>query len=125
MKIAKLGILGTNWLCWCGNKTNIAGFYPVNAKGEYTWHPFRRSHLSACGRCGRIIERKTMEIVGVTPTFKLNRKDLWILLVSLQEEGKRPVGLELNTLLAYIAPRMQRSLAPLTHFALHTSSFNH
>lgn len=117
-KIAKLGLFGNNWLCWCGNKTNRAGFYPVNAQGVFSWHPFNRSELYACARCGRIIERRTMEIRGVTPNYKLSRKDLWILLIRLQDERRQPVGLELGTLITLIAPQMRRTLGPLTYHTL-------
>lgn len=117
MKIARLGFFGNTWMCLCGNKTRRAGFYPVNARGEYCWHPFRQSAFYACGRCGRMIERKTMDVVGVTPNFRLNRKDVWLLLVGLQEDGRRPVGVELRTLIMFVAPRLRPTLSPLAYHA--------
>lgn len=114
MKIARLGLLQNNWLCFCGNMSKKAGFYPVNAKGDHHWHPFQRSTLYACANCGRIIERRSGEIVGVTPNFKLSAKDLWLLLICLHEEGRQPVGLGFNILLAYITPGLRRSFGPWT-----------
>lgn len=110
MKIARLGLLGDNWLCFCGNLPKKSGFYPVNQDGDHNWHPFQRSPLYACARCGRIIERKTGEIVGVTPNFKLSQKELWLLLVCLQEQERQPVGLNLKILFAYLAPAMRRAV---------------
>lgn len=118
MKIAKLGLFRNNWLCFCGNLSTRAGFYPVNYKGDYDWHPLQRSDLYACGHCGRIIKRESGEIVGVTPNFKLSSKDLWLLLVCLQEGGHQPIGLGLNILLAYITPGMRRTLEPWANYAL-------
>ena len=115
MKIARLGLLQNNWCCFCGNRPTKAGFYPVNPKGDYQLQTFKRSEYYACWRCGRIIEGKSGEIVGVTPNFKLSCKELWLLLICLQEERRRPVGLGVDILLAYLAPTMRRTLEPWAH----------
>lgn len=112
MKIARLGLFRNTWVCYCGNMPKKAGFFPVNPKGDFDWHPLQRSAFYACVRCGRIIERQSGEIVGVTPNFKLTAKEVWLLLVCLQEEGRRPVGLGIHILLEYLAPSLRRTLGP-------------
>lgn len=61
----------------------------------------------------------------MTPNFKLSRKDLWLLLMGLQEEGRRPVGVQLHTLIAFVSPRLRQGLRPLTHYALRSARVSH
>jgi len=57
------------WTCLCGNTSSKKGFYPCNNRGEVIepeagiW-----SGLYLCDNCGRMINKKTLEIVGNAQT---------------------------------------------------------
>ncbi len=55
----------TFWVCLCGNRSLDEGFYPCDSWGndlksiaDWTtgWY--------VCGRCGRIIDGRTLQVVG-------------------------------------------------------------
>ena len=53
------------WNCICGNHPFGDGFFPCDEKGieEKPDEPWP-TDLSACNLCGRIIDFKTLEVVG-------------------------------------------------------------
>lgn len=99
MKITKAGFFWKKWVCLCRNTDERTGFYPVNRRGEYEPHGFERSIYYACGRCGRMIEYKTLCVVGVARQFKLSHKDVRRIITDLQAVGRTPLGAGLFTLL--------------------------
>lgn len=54
------------WVCLCGNTPAATGFYPCDVEGRQgeptptDW----TTNCYVCGRCGRIINQKTLEVVG-------------------------------------------------------------
>ena len=55
------------WICVCGNTPSLDGFYSCDRQGKDvttgaadTW----LDPLFVCDRCGRIIDRFTLEVVG-------------------------------------------------------------
>jgi Zn-finger protein len=54
------------WICFCGNTPRSAGFYPCDLNGniveptEKDW----KTDLYVCDDCGRIIDYKTLKVVG-------------------------------------------------------------
>lgn len=54
------------WICLCGNTPTGAGFYPCDFSGDIV-EPTERnwtSDLYVCDDCGRMINYKTLEVVG-------------------------------------------------------------
>jgi hypothetical protein len=55
------------WVCLCGNTPSSDGFYPCNHEGQEVeptpaeW----TTNWYVCNRCGRMIGRTTLEVVGV------------------------------------------------------------
>ena len=66
------------WLCLCGNRPDSDGFFTCDGNGD-EMEPALLSNwdgLYVCGRCGRIVQQTTLEIVGMNPNFKrLDRID--------------------------------------------------
>ncbi len=66
------------WLCMCGNRPDLEGFYPCDESGmleeptQETW----TSGLYRCERCGRVIQQETRTIVGVLEGHVLDRETL-------------------------------------------------
>lgn len=61
------------WLCICGNTPTSDGFYPCDEDGN-EMEPSKGSGwngLYVCGRCGRVINQETLEVVGRNPQPKL------------------------------------------------------
>lgn len=57
------------WICLCNNTPTGDGFYPCNEKGD-EMEPTIGSNwngLYVCAKCGRIIDQKTLEVVGMNP----------------------------------------------------------
>ncbi len=55
-----------SWICICGNRPDSDGFQPCNANGNEI-EPLAGSdwdNLYVCCRCGRIIQEKTLEVIG-------------------------------------------------------------
>lgn len=54
------------WVCRCGNTPSAEGFFPSDARGNQVeptpadW----TTDCYVCARCGRIINQKTLEVVG-------------------------------------------------------------
>lgn len=60
------------WICICKNTPSDGGFYPCDKEGnemeptiESDW-----SGLYVCADCGRIIDQKTLVVVGMNPQPK-------------------------------------------------------
>lgn len=57
------------WICICNNTPSDGGFYPCDEKGN-EMEPTIGSNWSGlyvCADCGRIIDQKTLEVVGRNP----------------------------------------------------------
>jgi hypothetical protein len=58
------------WICVCGNMADNTGFWPCDTNGNGVTPdkdgPWDGIHL-VCGRCGRIINQNTREVVGLNP----------------------------------------------------------
>ena len=52
------------WVCVCGNTPTSQGFYPCDDKGNEVEPLADWPGLYFCDRCGRIIDAKTLEVVG-------------------------------------------------------------
>ncbi len=63
-----------DWTCLCGNQIQSEGFYPCDSEGELTPEEDLPSYDDwsiswyRCLRCGRIINRETLEVIGQTST---------------------------------------------------------
>lgn len=53
-----------SWICLCGNTPTDYGFFPCNEQGKQTEPITGWKGLYICDRCHRIINGKTLEIVG-------------------------------------------------------------
>jgi hypothetical protein len=52
------------WICICNNTPVSHGFYPCDMTGKEV-EPVRGwEGLYVCNKCGRIIDQKTLEVVG-------------------------------------------------------------
>jgi len=79
-RIRRMKIEGTadNWTCLCGNTGLADGFYPCDSEGQMVeptpeeW----ATNWYVCNRCGRIIDRKTMEVKGVRFNNTLSTDEL-------------------------------------------------
>ena len=55
------------WVCLCGNTPLEEGFYPCNREGQLVeptpeeW----TTHWYVCARCGRMIDQRSLEVVGM------------------------------------------------------------
>jgi hypothetical protein len=58
------------WICICGNRPNYDGFFPCNQNGDEMNPGKGWEDLYVCGRCGRIINQHSLEVVGRNPHFK-------------------------------------------------------
>ena len=61
------------WICLCNNTPVSDGFYPCDEKGN-EMEPTIGSgweSLYVCAKCGRIIDQRTLEVVGRNPEPKL------------------------------------------------------
>ena len=59
------------WICICKNTSDADGFFPCNKEGNEIEPVIGWDGLYVCARCGRIIEQKTLEVVGRNPNPKL------------------------------------------------------
>jgi hypothetical protein len=64
------------WTCICGNQPDREGFFPCNAEGDQVeptpaeW----KKPLYVCASCGRIINQKTLDVIGRNPSSQLLRQ---------------------------------------------------
>jgi len=61
-----------NWVCICKNRPDSDGFFPCDENGNEI-EPIIGSGWEAlyvCGKCGRIINQFTLEVVGQNPNPK-------------------------------------------------------
>jgi hypothetical protein len=56
-------------LCICGNMANTDGFFPCDEHGNQMSPDIGSdwNNLYVCGKCGRIIDHDTLEVVGQNP----------------------------------------------------------
>lgn len=60
------------WICICGNRPDSDGFYPSDKDGNEVeptpehW----TTNWYLCGRCGRMINQKTLGVVGRNESSK-------------------------------------------------------
>ena len=60
------------WLCICGNRPISDGFFTCDSEGNEV-EPTPKDWTTnwyVCGRCGRIIDQNTLEVVGRNEDFK-------------------------------------------------------
>lgn len=110
MKIFKVGLFKTQWMCWCCNKSNQKGFYPCNADGNYQRDLLGRGQYYACAKCGRIIDPQTLRVVGLTRGFKVRGREVRDLLLALREDGVEPVGIGFRGMYWSLPPALARSI---------------
>lgn len=61
------------WICICKNTPSSGGFYPCSKEGN-EMEPTIGSNWSGlyvCANCGRIINQKTLEVIGINPEPKM------------------------------------------------------
>jgi hypothetical protein len=58
------------WICLCGNTTRSDGFYPCDEDGNEMAPAKGWENLYVCGRCGRIIDQFSLEVLDQNPNFK-------------------------------------------------------
>jgi hypothetical protein len=59
------------WVCICGNQPHHHGFYPCDEAGNEVEPVTGWEGLYVCAKCGRIIQKDTLEVIGQNPNFKL------------------------------------------------------
>jgi hypothetical protein len=66
------------WICLCGNRPDLDGFYPCHQSGEIIGPtPIQwPSSYYRCDRCGRVIQAGTRTIVGIADDYILDRETL-------------------------------------------------
>ena len=52
------------WICICDNTPSGGGFYPCDEKGNEVEPVEGWNGLYVCADCGRIIEQRSLEVVG-------------------------------------------------------------
>jgi hypothetical protein len=57
------------WVCICGNTPSEDGFYPSDKDGNQIEPVEGWEGLYVCDRCGRIIDQKSLEVIGHKPTL--------------------------------------------------------
>lgn len=55
------------WICLCGNMPDQDGFYPCDSKGNEMEPVEGWDELYVCAACGRIIDQRTLEVLGQNP----------------------------------------------------------
>jgi hypothetical protein len=58
------------WICICGNTPSGGGFYPCDEKGNEVEPVEGWNGLYVCADCGRIIEQRSLEVMGQNPKPK-------------------------------------------------------
>ena len=58
------------WICICGNRPDYDGFFPCDKNGDEMAPVKGWEDLYVCGRCGRIINQHSLEVLGQNPNFK-------------------------------------------------------
>jgi hypothetical protein len=52
------------WICICGNRPDSDGFFPCDKDGNEMEPVKGWEDLYVCGRCGRIINQHSLEVIG-------------------------------------------------------------
>lgn len=113
MKISKVGLFKNQWMCWCVNTSKKKGFYPCNAEGKHQRDVWGRGKYYACAQYGRLIDPNTLRVVGLMRGNKVPPREVRDLLLSLQDEGAKPVGIGFQGLIRYLPPRLRLSLVQM------------
>jgi len=58
------------WTCLCGNTPTADGFYPCDENGNEVIPATGWQNLYVCGRCGRIIDQFSLEVLDQNPNFR-------------------------------------------------------
>jgi hypothetical protein len=58
------------WICLCGNTSTSDGFFPCDDDGNEVPPTKGWENLYVCGRCGRIIDQFSLEVIDQNPGFK-------------------------------------------------------
>jgi hypothetical protein len=61
---------GEAWVCVCGNRPDSDGFFPCEKDVNEMTPAEGWDNLYVCGRCGRIIDQSSLEVVDQNPNFK-------------------------------------------------------
>lgn len=110
MKIFRTGIFKNQLKCCCENTRQKKGFYSCNEEGNYQRDLLGRGGYYACAQCGRIIDRKTLEVVGLTKGYKLSPWEVGDLVTGLLVGGVEPVGVGYRYMMARSWPRRYSAL---------------
>lgn len=65
------------WVCRCGNRAELEGFYPCDRSGQYT-EPTPEAWTRewyGCAGCGRIIDQTSEQIVGMMADHSLSPEE--------------------------------------------------
>jgi hypothetical protein len=56
-----------SWVCCCGNVPSSGGFYSCDADGNHLDACFCSGwdNLYRCGACGRVIDKRTLQVIGI------------------------------------------------------------
>jgi len=58
------------WVCLCSNRPDSDGFFPCDKDGNEMEPVEGWEDLYVCGRCGRIIDQLTLEVLDQDSNFK-------------------------------------------------------
>jgi hypothetical protein len=58
------------WICVCANHPDSDGFFPCDKDGNEMEPAEGWENLYVCGRCGRIIDQDSLEVVDRNSSFK-------------------------------------------------------
>jgi len=58
------------WVRLCGNRPDSDGFFPCDKDGNEMEPVGGCENLYVCGRCGRIIDQSSLEVLDQNPNFK-------------------------------------------------------
>lgn len=55
---------GSAWVCVCGNRPELDGFYPCDMDGKEQEPDFSWEGFYLCAACGLVINQATLQAVG-------------------------------------------------------------
>jgi hypothetical protein len=85
--LTRIKAIGDMWICLCLNTPINQGFYPCDSEGNYV-EPTPEDWTTdwyVCDRCGRIIDQKTLRVVGIRFNNTLTLKER----IAIKEEIDR------------------------------------
>lgn len=110
MKISRTGFFKNNWKCICRKTRKPEAFYPCNAEGEFERDLWGRGKFYACAGCGRMIDPKSLDIVGLMRGFRLSASEVRDLLVSLRAMDMPPLGVGYPIMVGRLTPGMYHAV---------------